>query len=307
MNKKFTKIISVILSVVMLISVCVISVSAAESGDYYYTQGDYTIHYTVYAAEGESKGNILFMHGFLYSGSTWNGVAEIMSSEGYDCYLVDLPNYGESTRENGDTEIIEREELMVGLMESVASLDQWIVAGHSMGGGIALNIACDHPEIQALLLYCPSEINMVQSNFLTSITTNTLLMNGFQKIFNAILSMKFIVKLAVYLVTKDWSYAKNYDTDVLTEPLKQGGTFMGMMYSSMIARNTDLEAASSLDMPIMLMWAEDDNVLSSSNVSNIANALTNAEVNTVAGGHIVIETDPETVAGITVDFLSQLA
>ncbi len=303
MNKKLTKAISVILTIVMLISINVVT-AMAETDDYYYTQGEYSIHYTVYEAEGESNGKILFMHGFLYSSSTWYGVAEIMSSQGYDCYLVDLPNYGESTRENGDTEIIEREDLMVGLMESVAPLDEWIVAGHSMGGGIALNIACEHPEIKALMLYCPSEINTIQSNLLTSVTTCTCLMNCCQKIFNVILSMKFVVKAAVFMVTKNWSYAKNYDTDVLTSPLMEDGTFMGMMYSSMIARSTDLEAAAELEMPIMLMWADDDGVLSRSNVKNITNALTSAEVYTVEGSHIVIETDPETVAGISLEFLA---
>lgn len=303
------KLLAVLLSLAMIFSVTGIAVFAEDeeitSTSCYYEQGEYSIHYTYVPAEGDYQGRILFIHGFLYSGSTWNGVAEIMSAEGYDCYLVDLPNYGYSTRENKNTDLIDREELMVGLMQSIAPLNEWIVAGHSMGGGVALNIACDNPELQALMLYCPSETYMNGNSMITTLATSDFMGSLMDSIFKAVLSSDFIVKMAVYMTTKDWDYASNYDASVLAEPLMIKGTGTGMLYSSVNARNTDLEAISQIEIPTLLVWADGDSVISESIKTNLSGALANAETVTVEGSHIVIETNPEEISAVTLNFLEK--
>lgn len=301
------KLLAVLLSLVMLFSVTSVAVFAETetNTDCYYEQGEYSIHYTVVPAEGEYKGRILFIHGFLYSGTTWNGVADIMSAEGYDCYLVDLPNFGYSTRENKNTTLIAREELMVGLMESVAPLNEWIVAGHSMGGGVALNIACDHPELAGLMLYCPSETYMNGNSIMTSLATSDFMGKMMDSIFKAVLSSDLIVKMAVYMTTGDWDYAKNYNARLLADPLMIEGTGTGMLYSSVNARNTDLDAISQIEIPTLLVWADGDSVISDAIKSNLNGALLNAETVTVEGSHIVIETNPSEISAVTLAFLQK--
>lgn len=301
------KLLAVLLSFVMLFSVTSVAAfaQAVTTTDCYYEQGEYSIHYTVVPAEGEYKGRILFIHGFLYSGTTWNGVADIMSAEGYDCYLVDLPNFGYSTRENKNTDLIAREELMVGLMESVAPLNEWIVAGHSMGGGVSLNIACDHPELAGLMLYCPSETYMNGNSMMTSLATSDFMGKMMDSIFKAVLSNDFIVKMAVYMTTGDWDYAMGYNARLLADPLMIEGTGAGMLYSSVNARNTDLDAISKLEIPTLLVWADGDSVISDDIKSNLNTALTNAETVTVEGSHIVIETHPEEISAVTLAFLEK--
>lgn len=301
------KLLAVLLSLVMLFSVTSVAVFAETetNTDCYYEQGEYSIHYTVVPAEGEYKGRILFIHGFLYSGTTWNGVADIMSAEGYDCYLVDLPNFGYSTRENKNTTLIAREDLMVGLMESVAPLNEWIVAGHSMGGGVSLNIACDHPELAGLMLYCPSETYMNGNSIMTSLATSDFMGKMMDSIFKAVLSSDLIVKMAVYMTTGDWDYAKNYNARLLADPLMIEGTGTGMLYSSVNARNTDLDAISQIEIPTLLVWADGDSVISDAIKSNLNSALVNAETVTVEGSHIVIETNPEEISAVTLAFLQK--
>ena len=63
-------------------------------------------------------------------------------------------------------------------MESIAPMNEWIIAGHSMGGGVSVNIAIEE-DVQALLLYCPAP----QSEFpkqMKGIMTSKL-MKGFMK------------------------------------------------------------------------------------------------------------------------------
>lgn len=298
---------AILLAFILILSsgLCVMAEETAVDTDRYYTQGDYSIHYTVVPAEGTAKGRIMFIHGFLYSGSTWNGMADIMSKDGYDCYLVDLPNYGYSTRENSETDLIDREDLVVGLMESIAPMNEWIVAGHSMGGGVALNIACDHPELQSLMLFCPSEVYMQGNSMLNKMATSGFMSKMMDKIFSLILGSKFIVKAAVYLTTKNFEYAKNYDTDLLAKPLMIEGTGAGMLYSSANARNTSLDDIKNIRIPTLLVWADGDNVISDGIKTNITSALPDAQVETVKGSHIVIETDPAELAAISLNFLNK--
>ena len=60
--------------------------------------GDYSIHYRFKPATGEFKGRFVLIHGLMSSTTAWEAFAEIMTAEGYDCLLVDLPNFGYSTR-----------------------------------------------------------------------------------------------------------------------------------------------------------------------------------------------------------------
>ena len=299
------KITSIILSLVMIFSMFAFSISAEapEAGEYY-NEGEYSIHYTVVPAEGEFKGRIMFLHGFLYSGTTWNGMAEVMSAAGYDCYLLDLPNFGYSTRETAETNHIDRETLVVNFMETIALTEDWILAGHSMGGGVSLNIACEN-DLEALMLFCPSEINTNGNSMFTSLATNKAMSTLMDGIFKAVLSNAFIVKMAVYMTTGDMDYAKNYDASLLADPLMIPGTGSGMLLSSANAKNTDLEKIAAIDTPTLLVWADGDNVIGSSMVSNITGALTNAEIAKVEGSHIVIETAPDTLAQISLDFLAK--
>ena len=299
------KLIAIFMSLIMVFGMFTISISADEVvTDGYYEEGEYSIHYTVVPAKDEAKGRIMFIHGFLYSGTTWNGMAEIMSAEGYDCYLIDLPNFGYSTRETADTQLIAREALVVNFMETIAPTSEWIVAGHSMGGGVAMNIACEN-DLEALMLFCPSTIYTQGNSMISSLATNDFVSKMMDGIFKMVLSSDLIVKAAVYMTTGDMEYAKNYDASLLADPLMIPGTGAGMLLASANAQNTDMEALSAIDTPTLLVWANGDNVISADIVSEVTAALPEAELQNVDGSHIVIETDPDTLAEISLTFLAK--
>ena len=300
------KLLAIIMSLVMVFGMFTFAVSAENEvvTDGYYEEGEYSIHYTVVPAQGEFKGRIMFLHGFLYSGTTWNGMAEIMSAEGYDCYLLDLPNFGYSTRETAETQVIARETLVVNFMETIAPTEEWILAGHSMGGGVSMNIACEN-ELEALMLFCPSEISSAGNTMMASLATNSAVSKMMDIIFKTVLSSDLIVKAAVYMTTGDMAYAKSYDASLLADPLMIPGTGSGMLLSSVNAKNTDMNALAEIETPTLLVWANSDNVIGSSMVSNISAALEDKEIVNVDGSHIVIETAPDTLAQISLEFLAK--
>lgn len=300
------KLLAIIMSLVMVVGTFAVAVSADDSvvTDGYYEEGEYSIHYTVIPAEGEFKGRIMFIHGFLYSGTTWNGMADIMSAQGYDCYLIDLPNFGYSTRETAETQVIARETLVVNFMETIAPTEEWIVAGHSMGGGVSMNIACEN-DLEALMLFCPSTITSEGNSMMKSLATNSFLADFMDRLFKMVLSSDLIVKAAVYMTTGDMDYAKSYDASLLADPLMIPGTGSGMLLSSVNAKNTDMEALSKVETPILLVWANGDNVISSDIVNEVTAAVPSAQLEKVDGSHIVIETAPDTLAAIALDFLAK--
>lgn len=270
----------------------------------YFTTGDYKIHYRVLDARGEEKGRILFLHGFLGSTYSWESMASEMTQAGYTCVLADLPNFGYSTRENAATVAVPREDLMVELMQSFAPLESWLVAGHSMGGGVAMNIALEHTEIAGLLLYCPAPNSEVAAN-VKPLITSKLMASMYTVFFKLASYPKLLARLLVAYLSMDLKFGLAYDVAKLTDPLQMDGTGMGIAYVSVNARATQVDALQGLGMPILLVQAEKENTLPKEMVEQTNAALPQATLYVVeGGGHMCNENRAVELAGVTVDFLN---
>lgn len=303
-----------IISIICVIAIALTSLSVfafAADTEYkpyedsrYFEYGDYDIHYRVIPAKGEQKGRIMMLHGFLCSTYAWRNMADILSAEGYECVLADLPNFGFSTRETEDMEIVDREILITELMKSIAPMDEWIIAGHSMGGGVAVNIAIQN-EVESLLLYCPapqSEFPEAMEGLITS-KPMKFLMNAFFKYGTKI---DFVVKLIIYFATMDWDFAMNYDVSGVTDAVQYDGFGAGMCEMMYNVKATDLENTSKIACPVLLCQASDDIILNATMKEQMNSAFPDATTYTVeGGGHQCIENRADELCEITVDFLNQ--
>lgn len=303
-----------IISIICVIAIALTSLSVfafAADTEYkpyedsrYFEYGDYDIHYRVIPAKGEQKGRIMMLHGFLCSTYAWRNMADILSAEGYECVLADLPNFGFSTRETEDMEIVDREILITELMKSIAPMDEWIIAGHSMGGGVAVNIAIQN-EVESLLLYCPapqSEFPEAMEGLITS-KPMKFLMNAFFKYGTKI---DFVVKLIIYFATMDWDFAMNYDVSGVTDAVQYDGFGAGMCEMMYNVKATDLENTSKIACPVLLCQASDDIILNTAMKEQMNSAFPDATTYTVeGGGHQCIENRADELCEITVDFLNQ--
>ncbi len=270
----------------------------------YFTHGDYDIHYRVIEHEGEFKGRIMMLHGFLCSTYAWRNMAANLSKAGYDCVLADLPNFGFSTRENDGMEIIDRETLIIELMKSIAPMDEWILAGHSMGGGVAVNIA-EQYDIKALLLYCPAP----QSEFPKAMegVVSSKLMQGFMNVFfNYGTRIKPLVKLIIYAATLNWSFAMDYDVTGVTDAVQYDGFGAGICEMMYNVKPTDLENTDKITCPVLLCQASGDIILNSTMKEQMNSAFPNAVTHTVeGGGHQCIEDRADELCKVSLDFLNK--
>jgi pimeloyl-ACP methyl ester carboxylesterase len=98
------------------------------------------IHY-----KSEGLGNVIvLLHGFLESLEIWDDFSKELSTS-FQVVTIDLPGHGKS----GDLGKIHSIELMAESVDAVLihlKIKRYVVAGHSMGGYVAIYLAEKYPE-----------------------------------------------------------------------------------------------------------------------------------------------------------------
>ena len=268
----------------------------------FFTYGDYTLHYRVVPAE-EPRGQILLLHGFGQSSYAWGNTAKLLAEGGYTCVLVDLPDFGYSSREDAATTLLPRETLCMALMDSI-SPEPWIVAGHSMGGYTAIALAVQYPErVKTLLLYGTSGYDgmpaAVQALLRTPLAAKAL--GGFMEAFG---KNPLVIRMLLKAALQDDAYAAAYDSAAIIEPFRTPGTGMGAVYNVTMLTPTDYAALYRLS-PVLLMRGDRDLVIREEAVDRLRAALPvgSSEHIVRGGGHMFIENRAEETARYTLAFL----
>lgn len=302
------KLLSAFLCFVMMLAVCVPALAAdADALPYensrFFTYGDYELHYRFAAHEGAYKGRIMFIHGFGQSSYSWENMAAEMSAKGYDCYCVDLPNFGYSTRENADMELIDRETLVEKLMLSIAPAESWTLAGHSMGGAVAINVA-QQVNVQKLMLFCAAPVADMGS--MGSMMASPIMSGMVDFVFKYLTKIDILMRLVVLMATANLEYTKGYNLEGVTAPLQLEGTGEGLCMLMQTMRPTDLEGAAAIDCPVLIVNASKDMIISDSMKQQISDAFPSAEHYLVeGGGHICIEDRAQELADVAYSFLNK--
>lgn len=302
------KALSIICAIAIVFSIFSFSAYAEKAKPYdnseYFTYGDYDIHYRVFPAQGEQKGRIMMLHGFLCSTYAWRNMAPALAAEGYECVLVDLPDFGFSTRETEDMEIIDRETLVIKLMNKLAPDEKWILAGHSMGGGVAVNVAIE-TELEALLLYCPAPQSEFPA-FAEGIVTSSPMKFVMNLFFNYGTRISPLVKLVIYAATLDWDFAMNYDTSGVTDAVQYDGFGAGMCEMMYNVKPTNLADTDKITCPVLLCQASGDIILNDTMKGQMNSAFPDATTYEVeGGGHQCIENRADELCKVTLDFLTK--
>jgi len=100
---------------------------------YYETHGD------------KSRPGILFLHGFLGRGDSWNEIVSKLQND-FFCVTVDLPGHGKSLPEDSSHYTMPNcSKLIVRLLENLG-IRKFSLVGYSMGGRLGLYITLNFPE-----------------------------------------------------------------------------------------------------------------------------------------------------------------
>ena len=116
---------------------------APTSEDHFVKIGRSCYHYTEYPATGK---DLLFIHGFASSTYTWEKVAPVLNKLGYHVWALDIKGFGWSEKPKDTSyDILTLTEEVYQWMEAFG-LDDVVLVGNSLGGGIATLMALLHPE-----------------------------------------------------------------------------------------------------------------------------------------------------------------
>ena len=304
--KKSVKFLSLFLCLVMMFSLTSFAADTQEKpfeNSEFFTYGDYTVHYRRFFPEGETKGRIIMIHGFVCSTYAWNNMAAEMQAKGYECLLIDMPGFGYTTREDENTNFVPRETLVKELAETIAPMSEWIVAGHSMGGGVSMNIAVENPEIKALLLYCPAPINEMPKA-LEDFMTGKVMSGIMNAVTPVITKLTPLVRVALLMASMDWKFTKDYDLSGITVPMALPGTGGNLFRTSFTATVTDFEKVRALECPVLLVNATKDLILTGTMKEQTRAELEPDFIYEVDTGHFCIENRSKELADVTEKFLN---
>ena len=303
------KLFSLLLCAVLCFSLCAPALAAAdESLPYadsaFFAYEEYTLHYRVKEASAP-RGQIMLIHGFGQSTYEWENLAAILVENGYTCVLVDLPDFGYSSRETKDTHKLPREELIHALMTEL-SAEPWFLAGHSMGGYVALAVAQAYPEsVKNLLLYGTSG-NDGQPAAVSSMMANDIFASVMGRFMEMMGKNPLLVRLLLLAALQDTDYAMHYDVEAIIAPFRIEGTGAGAVYNFSLLTGTDYDAVSKM-RPILFMNGDKDKVISDDARADLRAALPEGSVDYVVkgGGHMFTENMAEEAARVTLDFLAR--
>ncbi len=303
------KLLSVLLCAVLLFASAVPAFASGEdpqspyANSEYFDCGDYRLHYRTLTADAP-KGQIMMLHGFAESTYCWENLAAILTENGYTCVLVDLPDFGYSSREDKNTNRQPREALIHALMTALSD-EPWYLAGHSMGGYVALSVAQTYPEsVKNLLLYGTSGNDGVPERT-AWLTGSDLAATAMGPMMELMGRCRLLVRLLLLFALQDPAYTAKYDVDAIIAPFRIRGTGTGAIYNFSMLGNTDYDAVSKMP-PILFMNGSRDLVIADAARTNLRAALPAGSVDHVVegGGHMFIENRADEAAAVTLDFLA---
>ncbi|MEC9433914.1 MAG: acetoin dehydrogenase dihydrolipoyllysine-residue acetyltransferase subunit [Pseudomonadota bacterium] len=123
------------------------------------------------AATAGTGAPIVLLHGFSGDLDNWMFLMGDLRSAG-QVIAIDLPGHGGSSKDVGDGSLATLAAAVAGALDALGVVEPAVVAGHSLGGAVAMRLALDHPEkVSALRLVSPAGLpgDAVSRDFLDAI------------------------------------------------------------------------------------------------------------------------------------------
>jgi len=244
---------------------------------------------------------MLLLHGFGSSLQTWDGWAPALEKN-LRVLRIDIPGSGLSgpavNHDYSDAADVAR---VIALLDQLG-VQQVIMAGHSMGGRIAWNLAAAHPErVSQLVLLAPD--GFPDPNAKSDKTYDVSPWLGLMK-----------YSLPQWALRMGGVAPAFADDSHLTPSMMQRyhdmmlapGVRTALLERMRQTRNSDpLARLQSIQVPVLLLWGAKDAFIPVSNAQDYLKAMPQAKLVTLPGvGHVLHEEAPQASVQVVRDFLS---
>ena len=233
-------------------------------------------HSLRYLRMGNGEEQSLLVHGFGGDLKTWLFNQQELAAD-RTVYALDLPGHGGSSKSVGSGNLAELGNVLGAFLDGVGVASAH-VAGHSMGGAIALELACAHPErFRSLCLISSAGLGPeVDGEFIQGLITATRRKEIERQIKKLFAKPMLISRQLVEEVLK----YKRLD-GVEAALRKIADQFFPGGRQAVVLR----DQLGSLEVPVLVIWGADDRILPATHAQGLSNTV---RTEILAGsGHMV--------------------
>ncbi|MFA7169912.1 MAG: alpha/beta hydrolase [Candidatus Paceibacterota bacterium] len=237
---------------------------------------------------------ILILHGWGGSSESWGKVIDIIAENKYMVICPDLPGFGESDNPE-EPWTVNRYICFVLEFLKALEIDEFILLGHSFGGGLSTKITAEHPRIVQKLILCNAAVVRAKErlNIRQKVAkTSAHIMKPFLS--NHFYKEKIQPKLRPVI----YKIAGNYDYFSANETMKE--TFKKVFAE-------DLRAyAGYIKKPTLIIWGEKDKITPLEDAYTIKNIIDGSELDIIENvGHAPHLKKPEEISDLIIQFLNK--
>lgn len=263
------------------------------------------VHYRVFEPIGATKGNFLLIHGFSGSTFSWRKNVEFLQNKGFRVLCVDLPAFGYSDRlPTWNHSVENRANLLWKIAEKIDNEGSWLIAGHSMGAGVALAMGQMKPE-KTQKIFCIDGLFAQRKN--TNLGSLLLAYPPLQRWAEVVLQKHYTKKVNFKELLKSAYAQEPTDEDVegYLAPMLVRGTATAILSS--FNANSDFEMNySALQEKIVVVWGTADRWIPLSSAQNWHQKYPQIPLETIeAAGHCPMETHTQAFHLILDKYLSK--
>lgn len=238
---------------------------------------------------GEGGTPLILIHGFLMSSYMWRENLESLS-ENRRVLAVCLPGCGWSAVGEGPYDLEAQGRAVLAMMDAL-KIERACLAGHSLGGAIALWIARHHPErVERMALVCALAVKRPLPA--PWAFANRRLAGLYRLFFRPAMAKRAIERLAYKDIQLDEDYMRHF-----IEPLRRPGGVEAAMVIAQVCRtvtNGSAAELASIQPEALVLWGDSDRLLPESIGTRLAAYLPNARfVSFQDCGHSPHEEYPE--------------
>ncbi len=275
----------------------------AQAEGYWYQEEDLEIYYRYWPAVCQPRGSLLLIHGLGGSTFSWHVIAPTLARAGYEVFAIDLPGFGRSPA--ADTLDLSRggyAAIAADFWQVVEPPTPHFLVGHSMGGGIAAQIAVEEcREMEGLILLAPS-LGNGRGGFWTSIF-------GWSPVRQAggwFMRTFFLTEKRVHSILES-AYGREpsaREFQAYYEPLLQEGALATLLKMTADNRRSPAALPEKIEIRTLLLWGADDTWVAPPRSAEDLKPFSSYCLKIIPeGGHLIAETHGSQVLDYMLYFL----
>jgi len=278
-----------------------------KGSKFYYSENEYIN----YERRGQGEIKVIFLHGFGASLQIWTDIIKFFPQDKFTIYLLDLKGSGFSSKPRHSDYSMSANAQILSSFLADARIGEYILIGHSFGGGVALNTGIinidNHMQLPRAMVLIDSaayktELPTFVKNLRIPLFSN-LMLNLTSSDYQARYTLENIYydkskvtgdKVARYSFFLG-QHGHNY---ALVQTAKQ---ILPVNYEELTRRYSELK------MPVLVIWGKQDPALPLETGQRLSLDLPNAQLKVIDKcGHNPHEEWPEQTAELILQFISNL-